>query len=162
MYSQRDSGSDNKRAACARVKPIYRNLIYQWALHLARALGFLHNYSFEKPSPRISIAFGDLSVESCWLDASGTHLSNLGFLQSTFRTSRTGPYVGMVGCNGRDFQPLEIGAVPTLETDVFLWGCVVYELMTGYCRRGRGMKISKRWWLGRSGRGLKRSSWEMW
>ena len=132
MYEQRDSGNDNKSTACARVKPARLNLVYQWALHLARALEFLHSYSFEKPSPKISIAFGDLQVESCWLDASGTVLSVLGFLQSTVRTRRAGPYVGGIGYSGQYFQPLKIGAVPTLETDVFLWGCVVYELMTGY------------------------------
>lgn len=27
---------------------------------------------------------------------------------------------------------MQIGTVPTLETDISLWGCVVYELMTGY------------------------------
>lgn len=132
MYEQHGRGSDNKRTACSRVKLAHLHLIYQWTLHLARALDFIHSYSFEKPSPKVAIAFGDLSVESCWLNASGTSLSILGFLQSTFRTRWTGPYAGGIGYNGEDFQPLKMGAVPTLETDVFLWGCVVYELMTGY------------------------------
>lgn len=132
MYEQRDNGSDNKSTACARVKPARLNLVYQWALHLARALEFIHSYSFEKPSPEISIAFGELLVESCWLNASGTSLSLLGFIQSVVRTRRRGPYDGGMGYSGQYFQPCKIGAMPRLETDVFLWGCVVYELMTGY------------------------------
>jgi hypothetical protein len=132
MYEQRDSGNDNKTTACARVKLAHLNLVYQWSLHLARALEFIHSYSFEKPSPKISIVFGDLSVECCWLNASGTSLSILGFLQSVVRTRRTGPYDGRIGHSGNYFQPLKIGATPTLETDIFLWGCVTYELMSGH------------------------------
>jgi len=135
MYEQRDNGSDNKSTADSRVKSARLNLVYQWALHLARALEFIHSYSFEKPSPKVTIAFGDLGVENCWLDASGTSLSVLGFLHSTFRGFRPGSiglYAGGIGYSGNIFQPLKIGALPTLETDVFLCGCVVYELMTGY------------------------------
>lgn len=132
MYEQCNTGSDDKSTACARVKLARLNIVYQWALHLARALEYIHSDSFKKPSPKVSIAFGDLRVESCWLDASGTSLSILGFLQSSFRTSWTGPYVGSISLSGEYFQPLEIGAVPTLETDVFLWACVIYELMTGF------------------------------
>lgn len=130
MYEQRDGGSDDKSTACARVKPAHLKLVCQWAVHLARALEFIHSYSFEKPSPKISIAFGDLRVESCWLDASGTSLSIFGFLQSTVCTRWAGPYVGGI-CHNR-FQPFTNRAGPTLETDLFLWGCVVYELMAGY------------------------------
>jgi hypothetical protein len=142
MYEQRDGGSDNKSTACARIKPARLNLVYQLVLHLARTLDFIHSYSFEKPSPKITIAFGDLRVESCWLNASGTSLAILGFLQSAVRTGRAGPYVGSIGYSGNYFQPLKIGAVPTLETDVFLWGCVVYELMTGYWP-GEGQELER-------------------
>lgn len=139
MYEQRDNGSDNKSTACAGVKPARLNLAYQWALHLACALGLIHSYSFEKLSPKISIAFGELMVESCRLNASGTSLSLLGFLQSVVRTRRQGPYDGGIAYSGKYFQPRKIGAVPTLETDVFLWGCIVYELMTGF---GRGQRLA--------------------
>lgn len=140
MYEQRDSGNDNKTTACARVKLAHLKLVYQWSLHLARALEFIHSYSFEKPSPKISIAFGDLSVESCWLNASGTSLSILGFLQSVVRTRRLGPYDGRIGHGGNYFQPIKTGTTPTLETDIFLWGCLVYELMSGH-RPGEGQGL---------------------
>lgn len=132
MYEQRENGSDNKSTACARVKLARLDLVYQWTLHLARALEFIHSYSFEKPSSKITVAFGELMVESCWLNASGTSLSLLGFLQSVVRTRTQGPYDGGIGYSGKYFQPRKIGAIPTVESDVFLWGCVVYELMTGY------------------------------
>lgn len=81
---------------------------------------------------KISIAFGELMAESCRLNASGTSLSLLGFLQSVVRTRTCGPYDGGIGYSDKYFQSRKIGAVPILETDVFLWGCIVYELMTGY------------------------------
>lgn len=108
MYEQRDSGSDDKSTACARIKLTRLSLVYQWALHLSRALEFIHSYSFEKPSPKISIAFGDFGVEFCWLNASGTSLSVLGFLQSAVRTARAGPYIGCIGYSDRCFQPCKL------------------------------------------------------
>lgn len=132
MYDQRESGKVDKSTACARVKRSRLKLVYQWALQLASALKFIHNYSFEEPAPKISIAFGDLGVDDCWLDASGTSLSLLGFLRSSFRTRSSPQHIGNIGLSGRDFQPLGRRGVPSLQTDVFYWGCVVYELMTGY------------------------------
>lgn len=46
--------------------------------------------------------------------------------------THAGPDDGGIGYSGKYFQPRKIGAASTLETDVFLWGCVVYTLMTGY------------------------------
>lgn len=132
LYDQRNTQPSDKGTACARIRSSHLPLIYQWSLHLASALEFIHSHSLVSPAPLVSVIFGDLRVSSCWLDASGTSLSVLGFLFSTFRTRDSGPHIGDVGCSGRDFQPLSVRGEPTVQSDIFLWGCVVYELMTGY------------------------------
>lgn len=120
----------DRSTAHSRVRTSRLNLVYQWSLHLARALEFIHSHSFEPPAPVIAIIFGDLRVDSCWLSSSGRSLSVLGFQHAGFRT-RSGPlHVGDMVLSGNAFQPT--GRDPTLQTDLFLWGCVVYELMTGY------------------------------
>lgn len=131
LYDQRNTQPSDKSTACARISPARLNLVYQWSLHLASALEFIHSHSFVSPTPHVSVVFGDLRVGSCWLDPSGTSLSVLGFLHATFRARDPAQYsVGDLGHGG--FQPLSRNREPTLQTDVFLWGCVVYELMTGY------------------------------
>lgn len=132
MYDQRNTERPDRGTACARIQPFRLHLVYQWSLHLASAVEFIHSHSFVEPAPHISVIFGDLRVSSCWLDPSGTALSVLGFLYSTFRTRSSGPHIGDVNCSGRDFQPPSVRGEPTVQTDIFLLGCVVYELMTGY------------------------------
>lgn len=145
MYEERPNA--DRTTARGRIKASYRNLIYQWAIHLASALEFLHSYSFESPAPKMSIVFGDLSIDSCWLSPK-LSLSVLGFLSSGFRT-RSGPlHVGDINPI-ETFQPLQgllrgqQGYQPTLQTDLFLWGCVVYELVTGSWP-GYGQNLSSR------------------
>lgn len=145
IYAEHPSA--DRSTAAGRIKASHRNLIYQWALHLASALEFIHSYSFESPSPKISIVFGDLSIDSCWLSPK-LSLSVLGFLNSGFRT-RSGPlHVGHINAI-EAFQPLQgllrgqQASQPTLQTDLFLWGCVVYELMTGSWP-GHGQNLSSR------------------
>lgn len=67
MYKQRDNDStENKTTACARVPTKHLDLVYQWAIHLAKALEHIHSYSFDTaPVPKISIIFGDLSIDKC-------------------------------------------------------------------------------------------------
>lgn len=130
---QSGSGSSSavdRSTAHSRVKATRLNLVYQWSIHLARALEFINSYTFQSPAPVTSIVFGDLRLDSCWLPSSGRSLSVLGFQHAGFRT-RSGPlHAGDIGLSRRGFQPQ--GRDPTLQTDLFLWGCVVYELMTGY------------------------------
>lgn len=132
MYEQRAS---SRTTANSRIKSTYQQLAYQWALQLASALEFIHGHSRELPAPKISIVVGDFSIENCWLTLPGFHLSLLGFLDAGFRT-RSGPLHLGDASSGEPFHPLYNltgqAAQPTLQTDIFLWGCVTYELMTGY------------------------------
>jgi serine/threonine protein kinase len=131
-YEQRDNdSSDNRTTACARVRPKYLNLVYQWAIHLAKALEHIHSYSFDMaPVPKISIIFGDLGIDKCWLSASGTTLSLLGFPNAGYRTRSSALHVSDHSSCSNGFEPLPKYA--TLQTDLFLWGCVVYEIMIRY------------------------------
>lgn len=149
MYDNNSQQSDNgsssavdRSTAHSRVKATRLNLVYQWSIHLARALEFIHSYSFQSPAPIIAIVFGDLRAESCWLSSSGRSLSILGFQHAGFRT-RSGPlHAGDMGLGGRGFQSQ--GRDPTLQTDLFLWGCVIYELMTGYWPgEGQGLGLEE-------------------
>jgi serine/threonine protein kinase len=141
MYEQRENDStDNKTTACARIRGKYLNLVYQWAIHLAKALEHIHSYSFDMtPVPKISIIFGDLSIDKCWLSSSGTILSLLGFLNAGYRTRSSCLHVGRHRTCYNGFDPLPRYA--TMQTDLFMWGCVVYELMTGhYPGQGQGLE----------------------
>lgn len=134
MYEQHTD--QNRTTASARIKTTYRTLVYQWAIHLASALEAIHSYAFEAPAPKIAISFGDLNIDSCWLSSkeSGLSLSLMGFVRSSFRTRSSPEYVGDI-VPGSSFEPLagvsHSARKPTPQTDIFLWGCVVYELMTG-------------------------------
>ena len=132
MYEERTT--IDRSTACSRVKPRRLHLIYQWSLQLASALEHIHSYSFEPPAPKISIVFGDLSMNSCWLTPEFS-LQLLGFLEAGFRTRSSALNLGSI-LSGEPYQPLYYARgqanTPTLQTDLFLWGCVVYELMTGF------------------------------
>jgi hypothetical protein len=154
MYEQRDNDStNNKTTACARVRQISLNRVYHWAMHLAKALEHVHSYSFDMtPVPKISIIFGYLSIGQCWLSSSGTSLSLLGFLNAGYRTRSSCLHVGNHSICSNGFEPLPQYA--TMQTDLFLWGSVVYELMTGhYPGNGQGLEwedikmlVSRREW----------------
>lgn len=132
MYEQRAS---SRSTANSRIKSTYKQLAYQWALQLASALDFIHGHSRELPAPKISILLGDFSIDNCWLTLPNLQLSLLGFLDAGFRT-RSGPLHVGDAASGEPFHPLYHltgkERQPNLQTDLFLWGCVVYELMTGY------------------------------
>lgn len=104
----------------------------------------MHSCSEELPVPKIRIVFGDLSVDSCWLTSPQLSLSVLELLNSDFRMRSSPHYVGDI-LTGHPFQPLYgirgQAHRPTLQTDIFLWGCVVYELMTGFWP-GNGQGLS--------------------
>ncbi|KAH7359639.1 hypothetical protein BKA66DRAFT_574110 [Pyrenochaeta sp. MPI-SDFR-AT-0127] len=101
----------------SRILPLYRPLIYQWALHLVSGLSFVHAHN---------IVWGDLNLAHCWLSADAQlSLSLAGFVNAAFST-----YPGD-WTFGEAFHPCEHQRDPTKHTDLFLYGCVVYELMTG-------------------------------
>lgn len=117
--------------ASHRIRETHLPLAYKWALHLASALEFVHAQD---------IILGDLSTAHCWLSASPSlSLSLVGFLDASFRDRTSGlPYLGGTG-SSEPFHPLNVrqpgsrrGAEPSVKTDLFLWGCVVYELMVGH------------------------------
>lgn len=114
-----------------RVRATFRPLAYKWALHLASALEFVHAQD---------IVIGDLGTAHCWLSASpALSLSLVGFLDASFRDKSSGVlYLGGTS-SSEPFHPLNVRLPgsrrvpePSVQTDLFLWGCVVYELMVGH------------------------------
>ncbi|KAJ4414285.1 hypothetical protein N0V82_008014 [Gnomoniopsis sp. IMI 355080] len=126
MYSQPTGASADE--GVGRILPQYRPLIYQWALHLISGLVFIGSHS---------VVFGDLRTDACWLSQPGLALSLVGFLDAGFRSPAISSGTQYNGSSWRDepFHPLHVprfqAVVPTVRTDLFLWGCLVYELMTG-------------------------------
>lgn len=85
---------------------------------------------------------GEVSTEHCWLTGSGSHalsLVQVGFLGASYRESDTGrKYLGD-STSGQIFHPLNVRQPgvrrypdPSMQSDLFLWGCVVYEIMVGH------------------------------
>lgn len=114
-----------------RIRVTHRPLAYKWALHLASAMEFIHAQD---------IILGDLSTAHCWLSSSPElSLSLVGFLDASFRDRSSGlPYLGGTS-RGEPFHPLNTrqpgsrrAPEPSVQTDLHLWGCVVYELMVGH------------------------------
>jgi serine/threonine protein kinase len=110
-----------------RILPQYRPLIYQWALHLASGLSFVHSHS---------VIFGDLRAETCWLSSPPLALSLVGFLDAGYRGATSGMQYNGGSTRDEPFHPCHVprfgSVVPTMQTDLFLWGCLVYELMTSF------------------------------
>lgn len=122
MYSQ-PTGEEG-----GRILPQYRPLIYQWALHLISGLVFIGSHS---------VVLGDLRTDACWLSQPDLALSLVGFLDAGFRSPAVSSGAQYNGTSWRDepFHPLHVprfqAGLATVQTDLFLWGCLVYELMTG-------------------------------
>lgn len=114
-----------------RIRATHRPLAYKWALHFASAMEFIHAQN---------IILGDISTAHCWLSSSpALSLSLVGFLDASFRDRSSGlRYLGGTS-RGEPFHPLNTRQPgsrrtpePSVQTDLFLWGCVVYELMVGH------------------------------
>ncbi|KAF2223856.1 hypothetical protein BDZ85DRAFT_197618 [Elsinoe ampelina] len=118
--------------ATVRIQDTHKPLIYQWALQLADALARVHSYG-KAETPSIWIAFGDVDMSKCWLTA-GLNIQLVGFLNAACRIPGEPMHFGS-RTNGSAFHPLEGKRgehdSPTEQTDVFMWGCLVHELMTG-------------------------------
>ncbi|KAF1937733.1 hypothetical protein EJ02DRAFT_475944 [Clathrospora elynae] len=110
-------------AVYSRILASNRPLIYQWALHPISGLSFIHAHD---------IVFGDLDLRQCWLSSdSHLSLSLVGFVHAGFRRSTDGAWYDGRQTNAAWFHPLEHQSNSTTQTDLFLYGCVVYELITG-------------------------------
>jgi hypothetical protein len=110
-------------AASSRVKAPFLPLIYQWALHLVSALVFVHAQE---------ISWGELNLRDCWLSTDAhLSLSLTGFVTAGLRQYRA-DWTRF----DEDFHPSEYTELPNMDTDIVLWGCVVYELMTGHQPKG--------------------------
>lgn len=113
-----------------RIRATHLPLAYKWALHLASALEFVHTQD---------IVIGDLSTAHCWLSGSrALSLCLVGFLNASFRDRNAElQYLGGTSSN-EPFHPLNArqpgsrrSPEPSVQTDLFLWGSIVYELMVG-------------------------------
>jgi len=112
-------------APTRRILPSYRPLAYQWALHLISGLAFVQSHN---------VIFGDLNLTHCWLSSdSHLSLSLVGFVNAGFSyKERWSHIIEGYRTNWKSFHPLDHQANPTKRTDLFLYGCTVYELMTGF------------------------------
>ena len=100
--------------------------MFQWTLHLISGLAFVH---------RKEVVVANLSLGNCWLSSGPKlSLSLVGFPDAGFKYSVYGGYV----YEGEDrifedwsILPTHTPRLPNTQTDIFLYGCVVYQLMTG-------------------------------
>ncbi|KAL4882166.1 hypothetical protein BJY04DRAFT_217488 [Aspergillus karnatakaensis] len=111
---------------------------FQWALQLLSGLAFIHSKN---------VVLGDLHKQVCWLQSPSPatlDISILGFLDAVYTDPRN--YIRYMNDNWgyeHDFHPKLIpgrGVGPggrwdrdmaTVQTDLFLWACLVFELLTG-------------------------------
>jgi hypothetical protein len=111
-----------------RIVRKYRPLIYQWALHLISGLSFVHSED---------TVFGDLRIEVCWLQKDHSLLL-LGYLDAVYKTPGFSKrYINQGGRYECELfypchKPLWDSLLATTQTDLFVWGCLVYQLMTGF------------------------------
>ncbi|KAL4908361.1 hypothetical protein BDW74DRAFT_175050 [Aspergillus multicolor] len=163
------------------LTPHYWPLILQWALQLLSALSFVHSKD---------VIFGDLHTGICWLQSPSpnkVNISLLGFLDAIYmEPMHAKRYFNGEGSWGAShiFHParvlgnnrVEVGCDgvwdrfrATVQTDLFLWACLVFELLTG-CWPGEemdegevGVIMMKRAWPGLEGGGcLERILWTCW
>jgi serine/threonine protein kinase len=113
-------------ALASRILPSHRPVAYQWALHLIDGIGFAHAHD---------VILADFDASQCWL-SSDPHLtlSLAGFLHASFSyTVQWGRIIpASVPSNRSIFHPLVDGGDATKQTDLFMFGCVLFEIMTGF------------------------------
>ncbi|KAF2993406.1 hypothetical protein E8E13_001835 [Curvularia kusanoi] len=111
----------------SRIIPSYRPVVYQWALHLIDGLAFVHAHD---------VIIGDMHTSRIWL-SSDSHLSvaPFGFLSASYvRDWGFGVFQPGSRFNNLNFHPLEgqDERRPTQQTDIFLFGCMLFQFMTGF------------------------------
>ena len=110
----------------SRILPSHRPVAYQWALHLIDGISFAHAHE---------VILADFDASQCWLSSdSHISLSLAGFLHASFSYAiEWGRIVpANVPSNRSLFHPLIDGCDATKQTDLFLFGCVLFEIMTGF------------------------------
>ncbi|KAF2272704.1 uncharacterized protein EI97DRAFT_504088 [Westerdykella ornata] len=112
----------------ARILPAHRPMMYEWALNLISALAFIHSHD---------IVFGLLTQQNCWVSTeqrisedysrhSGRpRLFLFGFVDAGF-DRYPGSWVNSPYCYHDDREE-----EPTQQTDLYLYGCLLYEFMVG-------------------------------
>ncbi|RGP61413.1 hypothetical protein FLONG3_10527 [Fusarium longipes] len=109
-----------------RIKSEFLPLVYQWTLQLLSAVVLVHSHD---------IAYGVFSKESCWLSAESLDISLAGFVNSDFRDPEKGWQFRGDFFDGSDFLPESLPPSrmvrnPTLGTDIFMFGNLIYGIMT--------------------------------
>ncbi len=106
----------------SRILESHRPLAYQWALHIISGLTFVHSHD---------VIFGEFDLTQCWL-SSNLDLSLVGFINAGF-WDRSRGYRLVEGdhSTGCEFAPPKTIRDPTKQTDLFWFGCTVFQLMTG-------------------------------
>ncbi|CAJ0555025.1 Ff.00g135380.m01.CDS01 [Fusarium sp. VM40] len=117
-----------------RVRPEFLPLVYQWSLQLLSALVLIHSHK---------IAYGVFLEESCWISAESLDISLAGFIYSDFRDPEKGWQFRGDFNTGVEFSPESLPPSrmvrdPTLGTDIFMLGTLIYRIMTSY-DPGEGM-----------------------
>ncbi|KAL2802413.1 hypothetical protein BJX63DRAFT_426088 [Aspergillus granulosus] len=141
-HSTIGSGSGNGNGRLYLTAP-YRPLIFQWALQLLTGLSFVHSKD---------VILGDLHKYTCWLQSPGS-LSILGFLDAVYmEPTQAIKYTNDTWGTEYNFpfHPCLISGkgtgpggrwdrdMATIQTDLFLWASLLYELLTGsWPARGR-------------------------
>ncbi|EXK86082.1 hypothetical protein FOQG_10131 [Fusarium oxysporum f. sp. raphani 54005] len=110
----------------SRIKPELRPLAYQWSLQLLSGLSLIHSRG---------IAYGELIETNCWISAGSLSIAVAGFLGSDFTDPSNGWNFPGSFFSGIEFSPEYLPLsravrVPTSKTDMFMFGRLVYQIMT--------------------------------
>jgi len=106
----------------SRILESHRPLAYQLALHIVSGLAFVHSHN---------VIFGELDLTQCWLSFN-LDLFLVGFTNAGFQDrSRGNRLVEGYHSTKHNFAPPRILCGPTKQTDLFWFGCTVFQLMTG-------------------------------
>jgi hypothetical protein len=113
-------------APSSRVKAEYLPLVFQWALDAISGLVFVHEHN---------VVFGEISTVHCWLD-SDYRVSLVGFLNAGFLDTERWSVV-VEGDWESGYDEWLGRRKPSKDTDLMMFGYVVYELMTAYAPASR-------------------------
>jgi hypothetical protein len=113
-------------APSSRVKAEYLPLVFQWALDAVSGLVFVHEHN---------VVFGEISTVHCWLD-SDYRVSLVGFLNAGFLDTERWSVV-VEGDWESGYDEWLGRRKPSKDTDLMMFGYVVYELMTAYAPASR-------------------------